>query len=371
MLEEDMVEDLEDEVKRISLTEKDSDEESEYDLTLPETMKAIFVEAYQQECQLSTEIEVPEIFIQNQAIVRVLNVGLNMFDAKIWNGDFGLLPTLYFPNAILGRSYSGVIVAVGTESKYEIGDEVFGLLSEEGLGTLKEFCLINPSETNLKPDCWSFEEAACIPVDTLAAWQALKLHDFEQEDQVVYVHGASGFMGQWICFFAKYFGAKVYASCRGENMETLEKLNVDRVINYEKEDFLKVLLKEETEYVSFFIDLVDDPTAQEKIIQVLSSSGTFVTAIPEKYVNTFGESISYGISYAWKKLGSFIWSPSYYQLWIEESSDDLNEIMDILLEEEMKVDVECEVDFNPKEITRAMKYLLSGKAKGKLVVKIE
>ena len=64
--------------------------------------------------------------------------------------------------------------------------EVFGLLSEEGLGTLKEFCLANPNEFILKPDSWSFEEAASIPVDTLAAWQALKLHDFEQVKNYFY-----------------------------------------------------------------------------------------------------------------------------------------------------------------------------------------
>ena len=50
---------------------------------------------------------------------------------------------------------------------------------------------------------------------------------------------------------------------------------------------------------------------------------------------------------------------------------DLQEITDILLEEEMKVEIECEVDFNPKEITRALKYILSRKSKGKLVVKID
>jgi NADPH:quinone reductase-like Zn-dependent oxidoreductase len=188
--------------------------------------------------------------------------------------------------------------------KHFQGDEVFGLISEEGNGTLKEFCLVNPTEINLKPDSWSFEEAASVPVDTLAAWQALKLHDFDhgENEHIVYVHGASGFVGQWTCFFAKYLGAKVYASCRGENVEKLKNLGVDRVINYEKEDFLRVLLKEETEYVAFFIDFVNDPQAQENILKVLSTSGTFVTTQPSTYVNNLGETISYGLSYACKKF---------------------------------------------------------------------
>ena len=123
MLQEEEELENESSIQRITFEKSDQQEEEEeiYDIKLPETMKGMFFEGFQEEIQLSTEQEVPEIFIQNQVIVRIINVGLNMFDAKIWNGDFGLLPTLYFPNAILGRSFSGVIVAVGKESKYEIG----------------------------------------------------------------------------------------------------------------------------------------------------------------------------------------------------------------------------------------------------------
>jgi NADPH:quinone reductase-like Zn-dependent oxidoreductase len=70
-------------------------------------------------------------------------------------------------------------------------------------------------------------------------------------------------------------------------------------------------------------------------------------------------------------MTSFLWSPSYYQLWIEESSEDLKQITEILLREEIKVEVECEVEFEAKEISRALKFLLNKKAKGKMVVKIE
>jgi hypothetical protein len=122
--EEEEVELNEEEVQAIPMEENGNESENSeeiYNFVLPEKMKALYFESFKQEFQLSTEMDVPEIFIQNQAIVRIINVGLNMFDAKIWNGDFGLMPTLYFPTAILGRSYSGVIVAVGKESEYRIG----------------------------------------------------------------------------------------------------------------------------------------------------------------------------------------------------------------------------------------------------------
>jgi NADPH:quinone reductase-like Zn-dependent oxidoreductase len=78
-----------------------------------------------------------------------------------------------------------------------------------------------------------------VPLVSLAAWQALVDRATRSLAKVL-VH-ASGGLGSTVIQLAKYLGATVATTARGENAELVRSLGADVVVDYTKEDFAEIL----------------------------------------------------------------------------------------------------------------------------------
>lgn len=132
-----------------------------------------------------------------------------------------------------GIDLAGVVDAVGARvTTLKPGDEVYGEASQ----TWAEYACVSPSKLFAKPARLTFEQAACVPLAGLTAWQALdRAH--VQPGQRVLVNGASGGVGHFAVQVAKAQGAQVTAVCSARNVDLVAGLGADHVIDYAKSDY--------------------------------------------------------------------------------------------------------------------------------------
>ncbi len=157
------------------------------------------------------------------AVVRVMGSGL--FSPK---------------NHILGSDVSGRVVGAGDGvTRFRIGDEVFGDISECGWGGFAEYVCAHETALAPKPTNITHEEAAALPQASVTALQGLRDKGRVFSGKLVLVHGASGGIGTAAIQIAKAFGAVVVGVCSGRNADTVHSLGADKVIDYTREDFAR------------------------------------------------------------------------------------------------------------------------------------
>jgi len=196
-------------------------------------MKAIVYNKKLPDKLLFCEVDKP-VPNDNEVLIKVSAVSLNAADYR--SLKMGLIPK----NKIFGADISGRIEAVGKNvSLFKPGDEVFGDLASYGFGGLAEYVTAPEKAVVLKPEQISYEEAACLPMASLTALQALRDKAKIQKGQRVLVVGSAGGVGTYAIQLAKYFGGEVTGVCSSGNVQQTFSLGADFVIDYTKESFLE------------------------------------------------------------------------------------------------------------------------------------
>lgn len=128
--------------------------------------------------------------------------------------------------------------AVGVNVKqFQPGDDVFGDISESGMGAFAEYVSAPENVLTMKPASLSFEAAAAIPTSGVTALQGIRDSGEIQPGQKVLIVGASGGVGTYAVQIAKYFGADVTAVCSTGKIDLVRSIGADHVIDYTQEDF--------------------------------------------------------------------------------------------------------------------------------------
>lgn len=205
-------------------------------------MKAIVQDEYGSPDVLKlAEVERP-VVPDNGVLVRVRAASVNAGDWHLMRGSPFLIRLmmggLRQPKIkILGFDVAGIVEAIGEDvTRFQVGDEVFGDLSECGFGTFSEYVCATEEAVILKPTQLSFEEAAAVPGAAIPALQALCNIGQVQPGQKVLINGASGGVGSFAVQIAKAFGAEVSAVCSTQKMDRVKSLGANHVIDYTKTD---------------------------------------------------------------------------------------------------------------------------------------
>jgi len=182
-------------------------------------------------------VERPEP-IPTEIQVRVHAAGINPVDFKTRAGR-GMAGLLGEPPIRLGWDVSGVVSAVGGDSsRFEVGEEVFGMpWFPRQAGAYAEYVTAPSRHFAAKPHPLSHEEAAALPLAGLTAWQIVVDTIALEDGADVLVHGAAGGVGHLAVQVAKARGANVIASARAEQADWLGELGADQTIDYENERF--------------------------------------------------------------------------------------------------------------------------------------
>jgi NADPH:quinone reductase-like Zn-dependent oxidoreductase len=177
----------------------------------------------------------------NEVLVKIYASSVNPLDwrmmratpflARLENGLFKPKETR------LGADLAGRVEAIGSSvTQFQPGDEVFGDNFGSGLGSFAEYVCVSEDRLALKPSRMSFEDAAAVPLAAMTALQGLQLGHI-QPGQKVLINGASGGVGTFAVQIAKAFGAEVTGVCSTRNIELVRSIGADHIIDYTQEDF--------------------------------------------------------------------------------------------------------------------------------------
>ena len=333
-------------------------------------MKAFVINKYSKKGELKlSDLAIPEVK-EHDVLVEIHASGLNLLDSKIKSGEFKLILPHKLP-LILGHDVAGVITKVGKNVKnFKVGDTVYSRVADHSIGTLAEFIAIDEKDVALKPKNISMEEAASIPLVALTAWQALVENAKLQKEQKVFIQAGSGGVGTIAIQLAKHLGAIVATTASEKSFEMLKKIGADVLIDYKKDDFENIL----KEY-----DLVlnsQDINTLEKSLRIVKPGGKvisisgpptpdFAKAIGAPwFVKIILALISSGIRKKATKLGV-----NYSFLFMRADGTQLSQITSLIESGAIKPVLDKTFPF--EQTNDALSYVESGRAKGKVVVRVK
>lgn len=331
-------------------------------------MKAFIIQRYGKEAgQIG---EMPEPALQDDdVLVQIHAASINVLDAKIRKGEFKLILPYRLP-LILGNDMAGTVIRVGPRvSRFKPGDEVYARPDEDRIGTFAEFIAIKESSLALKPSNLSMEQAASIPLVALTAWQVLVEVAKLKAGQKVFIHAGSGGVGTVAIQLAKHLGAFVATTTSTSNVDWVKALGADVVIDYKNQQFETVLRDCDVVLHSLGND------ALEKSLQILKPGGQLISisgpptpdfareqrlSWPLKQVIRL---ISHGIRKKAKQHGIH-----YSFVFMKASGAQLSEISSLIEAGTIKPVVDRV--FPLDSTADALAYVETGRAKGKVVVKV-
>jgi|tagenome__1003787_1003787.scaffolds.fasta_scaffold20729081_2 NADPH:quinone reductase-like Zn-dependent oxidoreductase len=132
-----------------------------------------------------------------------------------------------------GRCLAGTIEAVGPSvADRQPGDEVFGI----GESTFAEYAAARSDRLAPRPHNLSPAQAAAVPVSGLTALQAVRDHGRIEAGQQVLVLGAGGGVGTFAVQIAKARGAEVTGVCSTSKVDLVRALGADHVVDHTREE---------------------------------------------------------------------------------------------------------------------------------------
>ncbi|MFA2807695.1 NADP-dependent oxidoreductase [Bacillus mycoides] len=332
-------------------------------------MRAMVIDKYGKVPMRMTEMPTPEIN-EYEVLAEIHAASINPIDFKIRDGKVKLLLKYKMP-LILGNDFSGVIVKVGTKvTQFKVGDEIYARPRKDKIGTFAEYIAIHEDDIALKPKNLTFEEAASIPLVGLTSYQAL--HDIMQlqKGQKILIHAGSGGVGTFAIQLAKIMGATVATTASEAGKNLVKSLGADEIINYKKEKFEDILKN----YDAVFDTL--GGTTLEKSFDIIKSEGNIVSVsgMPNaRFGKEFGSGFFKTLlfSLASKKLTALEkkHNAQYSFLFMKPSGDQLRIIAKYIESGQIKPIIDRIFPF--EDTQKAMEYSESGRAKGKIIVKIK
>jgi len=174
----------------------------------------------------------------DEVIVDVHAATVNAADWKFRGGEYGRHAQVKFPQ-IPGRDFSGVVAKAAGDLK--VGDAVFGVLEPGKEGTYCEKIAIRAAVIAKKPEQLSHVDAAALALTGLTAIDSLENTLKLKRGETILIQGGAGGVAGFAIQFAKHLGARVITTTSAANMDYVRGLGADEVIDYNKQDFAKVV----------------------------------------------------------------------------------------------------------------------------------
>jgi NADPH:quinone reductase-like Zn-dependent oxidoreductase len=303
------------------------------------------------------EIDPPQIG-DDDVLVRVQAAGVHIGDWHVMTGQPYLLRVVGFgfraPKVrVRGMDVAGTVEAVGQDvTRFQVGNEVFGTSN----GSFAEYASTPENTLALKPTNLTFEQAAAVPTSAVAALQALRDAGGLKAGQHVLIVGASGGVGLFAVQIAKSFGAEVTGVCSATKVDVVRSLGADHVIDYTQEDFTQ----SGQQYDLILVMGGNHSLSQLK--RVLRPGGTLVP------VGTEGGGRWVG-GKAWIRAMLLTRFARYLRpLASEPNQADLQFVTELI--EAGKIRPVIDKTFPLSEVPEAIRYLIAGHARGKIVITV-
>jgi len=331
-------------------------------------MKAFVVDRYGKSAVRLAQMPEPDLQ-DDDVLVQVHAASLNQLDSKIRDGEFKLILPYRLP-LILGNDMAGVVVRVGSRvRRFKVGDEVYARPAQDRIGTFAELIAVNESAAALKPTNVTMEEAASIPLVGLTAWQVLVERANLAKGDKVLIHAGAGGVGTFAIQLAKHIGATVATTTSTANVDLVAKLGADIIIDYKREDFARVL----SGYSVVLNSLGKDTL--EKSLEVLRPEGRLISISgPPDVAFAKTNGLNWFLQQAMRLLSLGIRNKAkhhrvtYSFLFMRANGEQLSQITSLIEGGHIRPVIDRIFPFDA--VREAWAYLDTGRAKGKIVLKV-
>jgi len=333
-------------------------------------MKAALINRYGSNDAVSVEdIDIPTLGATD-LLVRVHAASVNPVDIKTRDGKLKTLLKYRFP-LVLGNDLSGVVSDVGSRvTRFKKGDAVYARVDKNRIGTFAEFAVVRDGAAALKPTNVTFEEAASLPLVALTAWQALVEIGRLGANQRVLIHAGSGGVGSVAIQLARHMGATVFTTVGKRNVELVKRLGANVAIDYRSERF---------EDVAKDCDVVLDSAGGDTLVrcfECVKPGGVVVSINSSTPSPAFARSWGLNpiIVLAIKVLSRKTLAAArkhkarYEYFFVHADGEQLREIARLV--ESGAITPLVDKVFRLDEVRDALAYSESGRATGKVVIKV-
>nr|WP_263323144.1 NADP-dependent oxidoreductase [Neobacillus sp. Marseille-Q6967] len=332
-------------------------------------MRAMVIDRYGKVPMRLAEMPTPEIG-DYEVLAEIHAASINPVDFKIRDGKVKLLVKYKMP-LILGNDFSGVVAKVGAKvTRFKVGDEIYARPRKSKIGTFAEYIAIHEDDIALKPKNLSFEEAASIPLVGLTSYQALTDILQLQKGQKILIQAGAGGVGTFAIQLAKLMGATVATTASEAGANLVKYLGANEIINYKTEKFEEILKNYDAVFDTLGGEIL------EKSFEVIKSGGKIVSVsgLPnarfgKEYGSGFFKTLLF--SAASHKLTALEkkHNVQYTFLFMKPSGEQLRIIANFIETGKIKPVIDKVFTFNDAQ--KAMEYAESGRAKGKIILKIK
>lgn len=306
---------------------------------------------------------------EKEVLVKVFTAAVNPLDNMIIRGEVKLIVPYSLP-LIMGNEFAGQVEAVGSAVKrFKAGDRVYGRMPLSKIGAFAEYAAVEEGALAPIPDYLSYDEAATVPLTALTAMQAFEIMQ-PKAGASVFISGGTGSLGAMAIPIAKSLGLTVYTNGSGDNEERVEKLGVDRFIDYKKENYADVLKD-----VDYVLDTLGDRELPNEF-KVLKKGGRLVSlrGLPNgRFAKRAGLSFLKQLlfGFAGRKYDKMAEAKgqSYDFLFVHEDGAQLEKIGE-LFSPERPLETSVDTAFSLEEVNEALGKVKQGKSKGKTILKI-
>ena len=306
---------------------------------------------------------------EKEVLVKIFTAAVNPLDNMIIRGEVKLIVPYSLP-LIMGNEFAGQVEAVGSAVKrFKAGDRVYGRMPLSKIGAFAEYAAVEEGALAPIPDYLSYDEAATVPLTALTAMQAFEIMQPKAGESVL-ISGGTGSLGAMAIPIAKSLGLTVFTNGSGDNAERVEKLGVDRFIDYKKENYADVLKD-----VDYVLDTLGDRELPNEF-KVLKKGGSLVSlrGLPNgRFAKRAGLSFLKQLlfGFAGRKYDKMAEAKgqTYDFLFVHEDGAQLEKIGE-LFSPERPLETSVDTAFSLEEVNEALDKVKQGKSKGKTILKI-
>lgn len=332
-------------------------------------MKAAVLNGYNKKgCDLEIkDIPVPEISDQ-EVLVKIHTAGVNPLDNMIIHGEVKMIVPYSFP-LIMGNEFVGIIEKTGSQVKnFKTGERVYGRMPLKKIGAFAQYTAVNQNAIAKVPDYLSDEEAACVPLTSLTAMQALEMMHLKPGD-TLFISGGTGSLGAMAIPLANAKGLKVVTNGSAANRERVLALGAKQFIDYKKEDYTTLLSD---------VDGVLDTLGGKELSKefgILKDGGSLVSLrgmpngeFARRTGMSSGKRVLFNLAgHSYDRMAAKK-HQHYYFIFVHEDGAGLEEVSRIFTEKKIRASVD-EV-FSLENVNQALAKVAHGKSRGKTVLKI-
>lgn len=202
-------------------------------------MKAVYIERHGGPEELKYGDLPDPVAGPGEVVVDIHAASVNGADWKVRTGES--YRKSHFPH-VLGRDFSGVVSGVGQGvTDFRAGDPVFGVTEASQEGAYAEKIAIKAAIVANKPDSLSHVDAAAVALVGLTALVSIEDTLKLEAGETILIQGGAGGVAAFAIELAKHIGARVITTASAANHAYVRGLGADEVIDYNAQDFTKLV----------------------------------------------------------------------------------------------------------------------------------